>query len=100
MEILEEYNYQLHYKPGKMNVVADALFRIPPQESPMHTLSITTNSDESLSHGLIHSVETPINALKNQLFLSIGTTSEYQFKIIFPRIIDVQLPNHFNLKKN
>ena len=62
--IFEEYNYELHYKPGKMNVVADAISRITPQEPPMHTLSIATNSDESSSRGLIHSVETPLMHLK------------------------------------
>ena len=92
--ILEEYNNELHYKTAKMNVVADTLVRIPPQESPMHTLSIATNSAESSSHGLMHSAETPINAFKNQLFRNIGTTliiyiynishvsSTYNFRII------------------
>lgn len=58
--ILEEYNYEMFYKPGKANVVADALSRITEQE--LNTLSIATNSDESSAHNLILGVEAPINA--------------------------------------
>ena len=32
--ILEEYNYELHYKPGKSKVVADTLSRLP-QNDPL-----------------------------------------------------------------
>lgn len=80
--ILEEYNYELFYKPGRTNVVADALSRIP--EAQLYTLSVATNSDESSSHNLIYSVETPINAFKNQIFLNRDAASSYQFKIVFP----------------
>lgn len=67
--ILEEYNYQLHYKPGKINVVADALSRIPPE---INTLTSSEHSAESSSQSLIYSVEVPINVLKNQIFLNQG----------------------------
>lgn len=41
--ILEEYNYELFYKPGRTNTVANALSRIP--ELRLYTLSVATNSD-------------------------------------------------------
>lgn len=78
--ILEEYNYELRYKPGKSNVVADTLSR--PFE--LNSLSVATHSDESSSHNLIPSVEGPINAFKNQLWISLGEEDSYQFKIPFP----------------
>lgn len=79
--ILEEYNHELHYKPGATNVVADALSRIPEQ---INSISATQHSDESSSHNLIPSVETPINVFKNQIFLESGVTSTYKFQIVFP----------------
>lgn len=81
--ILEEYNYDLHYKPGKANVVADALSRIP--RTQINTLASSIHSDESSSHNLICSVDVPINAYKNQIYLNIDPSgSSYEFKIIFP----------------
>lgn len=69
--ILEEYNYELHYKPGKSNVVADALSRSP-QFSQVNSLSASQHSDQTSSHDLVPAVETPINVFKNQIMLLIG----------------------------
>lgn len=78
---LEEYDYELRYKPGKSNIVADALSRIPTVE--INATSVTCHSDESSSHDLIYSTEAPINAFKNQIFLNTGK-EDYRFLIPFP----------------
>ena len=80
--ILEEYNYEMKYKPEKTNVVADALSR-PPQ-TDVNTLTTTDHSDESFAHRLIPATEAPINAFKNQLFILLGVEDNYTFEIPFP----------------
>ena len=60
--ILEEYNCELQYRPGKTNVLTDSLSRIPNQ---VNTLSDATHSDESTGEDLISCVEVPINVFRN-----------------------------------
>lgn len=81
--ILEEYDYELYYKPGKANVVADALSR-PPIESKVNTMSASVHSDESSSHNLIPTVETPLNVFKTQIVLNIGEQTAYRLEKPFP----------------
>lgn len=78
--ILEEYNYELQYKPGKTNVVADALSRAP----QVNSLTPTQHSDESSSEDLIEFANTPINVFKNQIFLLTDDIPTYKFEIVFP----------------
>lgn len=80
--ILEEYNYEIKYQPGKMNLVADALSRT--YTTNINSLSGTVHSHESSAADLVHSVEAPINAFKNQIFLFSEEVPSYQFKIVFP----------------
>lgn len=79
---LEEYNYELIYKPGKTNVVADALSR--PPMADVNTLTPTVHSADTSSEDLIYSVEVPINTFKNQILIEESTESSYEFKIVFP----------------
>lgn len=51
------YNYEIHYKPGKLNVVADALSRI----------------DESPDVGLCYSISSPISPLISELQVFYST---------------------------
>lgn len=67
---LEEYNYELIYKPGCTNKVADALSRL---ELEANTLSTgTVHSAEEDTTELIQYCEAPINAFKNQLIIKKG----------------------------
>jgi len=60
-------NKKLLYKPGKENLVADALSRIP-KGNYINSLTATQHSAESSGYSLTPSVEAPLNAFKNQIF--------------------------------
>lgn len=81
--ILEEYNYELKYKPGSSNVVADALSR-PVQEAQVNSMTATQHSNKSSSQHLIPYTDAPLNVFKNQLIISENQNASYEFKIVFP----------------
>lgn len=65
---MEEYNYELIYKPGKTNAVADALSRLPPE------FNVLSSSDDNSQHSaeenntlLIPHCEAPINVFRNKI---------------------------------
>ena len=64
---LEEHDYEIIYKPGKSNVVADALSRIE-----IHAASSTQHSAEADDRNFIPSTEAPLNVFKNQVILEFG----------------------------
>lgn len=81
---LEDFKYELLYKPGSTNVVADALSRIPQEASHINSMTATQHSDESSSQNLIQFTDAPLNAFKNQIIISSEDTPSYKFEIVFP----------------
>lgn len=80
---LEDFKYELLYKPGSTNVVADALSR-PAEVSQVNSMTATQHSDETSSHNLIQFTDVPINVFKNQIILSSVGERSYNFEITFP----------------
>lgn len=75
---IEEHDHEIFYKPGKANVVADALSRIQ-----INSLTATQHSADDDDSSFIPSTEAPINVFKNQLFFKIGTKSRYGLVVPF-----------------
>ena len=84
-EKLETFDYEIIYKPGVANVVADALSR--PPVTKINSMSATVHSDESSGQNLVHSVESPINTFKNQICIKEGEEN-YKLENPFHPIID------------
>jgi len=83
---IEEYNCELIYKPGKSNVVADALSRITSNVNHISSDSATVSATESMAtvhsalqdaSDLIPHVEVPINVFRNQLVFD-SSVKEYE----------------------
>lgn len=66
---LEEHDYELMYKPGKANVVADALSRI------VCSMTGTQHSSNTSDDFYIISTEAPLNAFRHQIILKQGIPS-------------------------
>lgn len=81
--ILEEYNYELKYKPGSSNIVADALSR-PVQDTQLNSMTATQHSDRSSGQNLIPYTDAPINAFKNQIVITKEGNRAFDFTIPFP----------------
>lgn len=63
---LEEHDYQIIYKPGKTNVVADALSRV------VCSMTVTQHSADNSDDFYIISTEAPLNSFKHQVILKKG----------------------------
>jgi len=89
--ILEEYNHDLLHKPGKSNVVADALSRPPIQTNDeLNTPTATVHSSNSSPEKLNSIATELLNVFKNQIILKIGNQASYKFEIIYSKaIIDI-----------
>lgn len=73
---IEEYNYELLYKPGKTNQVADALSRLKLEVNNLTSSnSETMHSAEEDSSDLIPHCEAPLNVFRNQLVFREGIDS-------------------------
>ena len=70
---LEEFDYDIQFRTGKSNVVADGLSRKPENVTLFSTVSDQTNhsADDSDDY-FIHFVERPINYYRNQIIFRIS----------------------------
>lgn len=73
---LEEHDYELIYRPGKNNVVADALSRIA------FSMTGTQHSADTSDDFFIIATEAPINVFKQQIILKMGPDNIHT-KILF-----------------
>lgn len=95
---LEEFDYELIYKPGSQNTVADALSRIKPdqlnaneqaeaneQSSESDSDLETVHSAETSDDFFIWCTERPINWFKTQLIFKLGQIDAITYEEIFPK---------------
>lgn len=97
---LSEFDYEICYRPGKQNQVADSLSRIRPNEQEINMNEASENeasdketSDDETFHsadsddsGLIKCTEKPLNEFSNQIILRIGPDAPDNYEEIFPRV--------------
>lgn len=67
---IEEHDYEITYKPGKSNVVADALSRVQ-----INSLTPTQHSAEDDDSNYIISTEAPLNGFRSQIIIETTTTN-------------------------
>lgn len=67
---LEEHDYEIIYKPGRTNVVADALSRIQ-----VNSLTPTQHSAEDDGSHYILSTEAPLNGFRSQIIIEATSTN-------------------------
>lgn len=82
---IEEFAPKFFYKPGKENIVADALSR--QYVNQMSDSDSETVHSEVSSTKVIRSIKFPVNQFKIQFLISKGDTTIEQRKILFQRFI-------------
>lgn len=103
---LEEFNYELIYKPGKQNVVADALSRVEMNQevnaNSQSSLDVepseqgNDSADDESDDMTIHSADTsddyfipcterPINTFRTQIIFKIGNLELTAHEQVFPK---------------
>lgn len=88
---LEEYDYELIYKPGRHNVVADALSRIKTNEINVNDMEIaesesdieTANTADTSDDYYIWTTEKPINLFHTQIIFKIANLETDAYEQVF-----------------
>lgn len=82
MAYVEGHNAKISFKPGKENLVADALSRQTVNALDNVSTSATIHSEESLTN-VIRRTETPLNCYKNQIVLEESDAPSKRTIILF-----------------
>ena len=80
---LAEYDYEIKYRPGKQNVVADGLSRIAINNTETDETVHSADTDYS---EFIPMTEKPVNFYSNQIILRISNETNETHEEIFPQI--------------
>lgn len=94
MIALLDYSYDIRYRAGKQNVVADGLSRIPHeinaniQEDDSSSDDVTQHSADTDDSEFIPCTEKPVNMFSNQIILNIGPDeNENTGEQVFPKVL-------------
>lgn len=91
MIALLDYTYDIHYRSGKQNVVADGLSRIPHElnanEQNISSDDATQHSADTDDSEYIPCTERAINTFANQIILKIGPEESEKLEQPFPKVI-------------
>lgn len=104
---LEEYDYDIKYRKGSQNVVADGLSRIKIESNDINTSSLVdtsmqNNPGDNSDADTVHSADTddshfikmtlePVNMFSHQIFLETNENEEKTVEQIFPKTIRVTI---------